>query len=381
MPAPRPVLLTEVADGERGQLQALAEHAATLAGDPAAAFALTTEHPLLFPLPGRGATATLWQALATLGAVDLTLARALEPHLDAAAILAQAGLDQPASALGQRVRQGTWGVFAAEGAGLRLEATQAHGLTQAHGVTSASAPTASAATPVEGEAVVVLNGTKPWCSLAGLLSDALVTAWVGPDQRRLFAVDLRHAGVQVSDESVWAARGLRAVPSGPVTFTDVPAVPVGAPGWYLDRPGFAWGGIGVAAIWFGGAVGVARRLAEQTRRREPDQIGLAHLGAVDAAVTTGRLALADAARAVDRGGDDAVASSVLALRCRALVARSAEAVLRHVDHALGPAPLALEEEHARRVADLHLYLRQEHAERDQAALGRLLGSETTGLPW
>lgn len=371
MPAPRPVLLTGATGDERGQLAALAEHATALAGEPASAFALPAEHPLLFPLPGRGATATLWQALATLGAVDLTLARAVEPHLDAAAILAQAGLDQPTSALGGRARPGTWGVFAAEGAGMRLEAADANS------VGTPPAPPLQA----DDEGAVVLNGTKPWCSLAGLLSDALVTAWVGPDQRRLFAVDLRHPGVQVSDESEWAARGLSAVPSGPVTFTDVPAVPVGAPGWYLDRPGFAWGGMGVAAIWFGWAVGVARRLAEQTRRREPDQIGLAHLGAVDAALTTGRLALADAARVVDRGDGDAAASSLLALRCRALVARSAEAVLSHVDHALGPAPLALEEDHARRVADLHLYLRQEHAERDQAALGRLLADVTTEQPW
>ena len=58
----------------------------------------------------------------------------------------------------------------------------------------------------------------------------------------------------------WVARGLAAVDSGPVDFADVPATAVGAPGWYLERPGFAWGGIGVAAVWFGGAVGIARRL-------------------------------------------------------------------------------------------------------------------------
>ena len=34
--------------------------------------------------------------------------------------------------------------------------------------------------------------------------------------------------------------------------------------------------------------------------------------------------------------------------------------------------LAFDAEHARRVADLELYLRQWHAERDQAALGREL---------
>jgi hypothetical protein len=38
----------------------------------------------------------------------------------------------------------------------------------------------------------------------------------------------------------------------------------------------------------------------------------------------------------------------------------------------GPQPLAFDEDHARRVADLGLYIRQHHAARDDAALGRLL---------
>jgi hypothetical protein len=54
------------------------------------------------------------------------------------------------------------------------------------------------------------------------------------------------------------------------------------------------------------------------------------------------------------------------------VAEAAESVLRHAAHTLGPGPLATEEEHAARVADLDLYLRQWHAERDQAALGALV---------
>jgi hypothetical protein len=48
-------------------------------------------------------------------------------------------------------------------------------------------------------------------------------------------------------------------------------------------------------------------------------------------------------------------------------------------HALGPAPLAQETEHARRVADLELYVRQHHAERDEAALGRKIISGER--PW
>jgi hypothetical protein len=52
------------------------------------------------------------------------------------------------------------------------------------------------------------------------------------------------------------------------------------------------------------------------------------------------------------------------------VADAVERTLTQVGHALGPAPLAFDEEHARRVADLQLYVRQHHAERDLAALGR-----------
>ena len=61
----------------------------------------------------------------------------------------------------------------------------------------------------------------------------------------------------------------------------------------------------------------------------------------------------------------------LAARARQVVADAAEEVLTRVGHGLGPGPLAHEPEHGRRVADLGLYLRQHHAERDQAALGRL----------
>ena len=44
----------------------------------------------VLPRPGVGRTPQLWSALATLGAADLQLARAVEPHLDALAILEEA---------------------------------------------------------------------------------------------------------------------------------------------------------------------------------------------------------------------------------------------------------------------------------------------------
>ena len=115
---------------------------------------------------GEGRTVDVWEALATLGAEDLALARAAQPHLDAVTILHQAGARPDPAA--------TWGVFAAEGPGVRLEAVR----------------------PATGG-----SPTKPWCSLADRLSHGLVTAWVNKEERRLFAVDLRRPGVAAARDA------------------------------------------------------------------------------------------------------------------------------------------------------------------------------------
>ena len=110
----------------------------------------------LRPVPGDGQTGDLWEALATIASVDLGAARAIEPHLDAAAIFVQSGAELP---------PGTWGVFASEGGDDPLVA-------------------------VNQREQWSLSGTKEWCSLAGELDLALVTARTAGGQRMVFAVDL-----------------------------------------------------------------------------------------------------------------------------------------------------------------------------------------------
>ncbi|HEX8970663.1 acyl-CoA dehydrogenase family protein [Oryzihumus sp.] len=300
------------------------------------------------PLPASGRTRQRWELLASVAAVDLTAARVLEAHVDALAILAEAGLSSVAGP------GTTWGVFAAEGPGVRLDAVDQPGTGW------------------------VVSGTKPWCSLAGRLTHALVTAHVSGG-RRLFAVPLQHPGVTVEPDT-WHARGLVDVPSGPVHFEEVPAQPVGGTDWYLIRPGFAHGGIGVAACWYGGAVGLARALARSLAARPPDQLAFWHLGHIDLALGAARQALAAAAVEVDAGHAEGGPGEVLALRTRSAVAAAAETTITTVGHALGPAPLTLDAEHATRVADLTVYLRQHHAERDVARLGEMLHGRAR-LPW
>jgi alkylation response protein AidB-like acyl-CoA dehydrogenase len=302
------------------------------------------------PKPGEGSTADLWEHLASVAAHDLGAARAIEPHLDAVAILDQAGLAE--WPIGADPAENAWGVFAAEG-GPPLTASE------------------------DGDAWV-LNGTKPWCSLADRLGAALVTATLDGGERRLFAVALQQDGITTHNEA-WVARGLTEIPSGPVDFDGVEAFPVGDAGWYLSRPGFAWGGIGVAACWYGGAVGVARTLFEAAHKRS-DPLVNAQVGAVDELLQSARRGLAEAASLVDAGQATGTLGTLTAKRVRATVARVSEEVLGRVGHALGPAPLAKDAAHAKRVADLQLYLRQHHAERDDASLGEALLA-IGGAPW
>ncbi len=298
------------------------------------------------PLVGSGRTLELWSILATLGAHDLQTARTVEPDLDARNILAEAEVDLDP-------RFTSWGVYAAEGPGVRLEATAKDDGFE-------------------------LNGVKPWCSLADRLNSALVTAWQG-DERRLFAVDLGHSGAEPGGAEAWVARGLSDVHSTPVTFEGVPAEPVGEPGWYLRRSGFAWGGMGVAAVWFGGAVRVVRHLSAALHRREPDQIAHLHLGACDAALHGARVTLLQAVHEIENGGARGSEGAVLASRVRHVVFEAAETILRHADHALGPGPLATDASYAAHVAGLHLYLRQHHAERDSVALSKMLADRERSL--
>ena len=317
-------------------------------GSVEAMLALAAYCGTIAPVYGAGNTLQRWDLLATIAAEDVSAARVVEAHLDALAILGEAA-DTPTFDCSQLLPLGvtdasTWGVFAAEASGVRLQAESVPGGWE-------------------------LSGVKPWCSLAAWLSHALVTAYTPGGDRRLFAVALQDGTVRPTGQQ-WVARGLQQVPSTSIELSHTPAIPVGPDSWYLARPGFAWGGAGVAACWFGGAVGVARHLMASGAAKPADQLADLHLGAVDVALTGVRAVLHQAARQIDNRlaeGDD---GALMALRVRAAAAAAAEEVLQRSAHALGPAPLALDDRHARRIADLQMYVRQHHAERDVAALGR-----------
>ena len=297
------------------------------------------------PLPGSGATRGRWQALTAIAERDLALARLCEGHTDALAILAElAALGVPG--VPAVVTGAAWGVWAAEPPGAVLRATR------------------------DADGGWRLHGVKPYCSGARVCTDALVTARDG-ELRRLFAVSTG-PGIHPVPGS-WPAAGMAASDTLDLEFDGVPAVAVGEPNAYLERPGFQHGGIGVAACWYGGARTVAATLLRTAARYGPEPHTLAHLGAVDARLQAVEALLDRAAGELDADPQDRDGGAALrSMRVRAATEDAATAVLHHVGRALGAAPLGHDRRHARTVTDLTVYLRQYHGERDLARLGEKL---------
>jgi len=296
---------------------------------------------LNLPRPGGGRTRSRFEALVRLGELDLTVGRLAEAHCDALAILAELAPEKSELA-GAADR--LWGVWAAEPPNARVTATRTGDGWQ-------------------------LSGRKAWCSGAGIATNALVTAHA-EDGPRLFSVNLAQSGARPLSDS-WPTPTLRGTDTRSVEFSDADAAAIGEPDSYVQRPGFWYGAAGVAAVWLGGALGVLSPLLRASHDRELSDIDSAHLGTAVAALAAARAAVIVAADSFDADPADREGrAAVIARTTRAAVETAVAETIDRVGRSLGPAPLATDREHARRVADLQLYVRQSHADRDLADLGR-----------
>ena len=285
------------------------------------------------PLPGSGHTLQRWRALAAWGAEDLCLAKVLEAHYDAQAIIAE--LNAPRVAEGQLLA-----VWAAEGPANTLRIDAGGGL----------------------------YGDKPWCSGSAWVDAALVTV------RNTHGVWLCHVAAEhwcTLLGEPWPAAGMAGIPSTTVRFDGAPMTILGPRDAYLQRPGFWHGGAGIAAVWFGAAVA----LAERMRPACSDVNRARLLGAADLVLGPAAALLREVAARIDDAPQSAHRGDVVRLRC--VVERAATRVLDLAGRALGPAPMCLEDGHARRWADLTVFLRQCHADRDWQWLGEQRAAEET----
>lgn len=289
------------------------------------------------PLPGQGHTLQRWRVLAEVAGADLALAKLFEGHTDALAIIDEC-------AASHLDITGSWGVWAAEppSARVRIVARDGH--------------------------QVRLQGRKAWCSGALQLDCALVTAWDEQQCPQLVAVRLDQPSLRTFEQG-WQAVGMASTASVDVQLDACQGQLVGSSGEYLSRPGFWHGGAGIAACWYGAAQALGGYLLEHCERRA-DPHALAHLGAVDAALAGARAALRETAAWIDEQPERDAQLPVR--RLRAQVEDAADRVLRHVGRALGATPLCRNSHFARLSADLPVFMRQSHAERDLAELGRQL---------
>lgn len=284
------------------------------------------------PLPGAGRTAARWAALAGIGRCDLALARLAEGHVDALAILAEAGHPVVPGAL--------YGVWAARSGGT--------------GATT------------DGQR---LDGVVRFCSGATVLDRALVVASTPDGAGLLVDLDLAAPGIRCDRDS-WQAIGMDASDSLDVHFAGVRLRQddvVGGPDWYLSRRGFSLGSGGVAAVWLGGTVGVLDSVLDLLRAApHVDDHQLAHLGALHTALRAADALLASTARLADEPDTDL---AVPIRTAKAAIERAAWDVHDRVPRITGPTPLCRDRRFAQQLADLEVYVRQHHAEKDLARLG------------
>lgn len=296
------------------------------------------------PLPGAGHTSERHRRLMEIGREDLSLARLAEAHWDAVAILAEAGRKAEADTI--------YGVWASEKPGLHLSLHQDRNK-------------------------FLIDGCKMFCSGAGIVDRALVTASLPTSQ--LVDVDLRiNRNSVLFDYSEWKAAAFSETRTASALFKNARISVsdlIGASQWYLQRPGFWHGACGPAACWAGGAAGLLDYALSQARH---DPHTLAHLGAMHASLWALDAYLDIAGREIDATAQDYELAHMRALTLRHLVEQACTEVLRRLPRAYGPHPLAMNESVVRRYQELDLYLRQSHAERDLESLGANLHRTVRG---
>jgi alkylation response protein AidB-like acyl-CoA dehydrogenase len=270
------------------------------------------------------------------------VARLVEAHADAVAILAEGGR----APIPGRV----YGVWASEPPGARLEVRP-------------------------GGRGWVVEGPKHFCSGLGICDAALVTAFAPGDGAPLLVeVDLADTAGRVRlDTAGWATPALAETCTGTISFLGLEVADdavVGDRGWYLDRPGFWHGAMGPAAVWAGGAQGLVDRVLEASPRDDHDR---ARRGALRAEAWALGAVLDAAGDAVDADpADDRHQATARALGVRHVVEGTCTRILDLAARALGPGPLAFDRDVSQQIAGLALYIRQDHGEADLALLDRSL---------
>lgn len=281
--------------------------------------------------------------LTTVARQDLGLARIIEGHLDATQILLEAGRPADDGKL--------YAIWASGGPADTTDLAEGG----AH------------ATNAE------LTGSKPFCSGSDIVDRALIYVY---SAEQLVDVNMRGTGSQQYlhfKAGQWKSSAFAQTHTWTVRFEGLPVTDdnrIGGHKWYFDRPGFCLGALAPAACWAGGAMG----LVDSVRQRVPDNgHARAHLGAMVSSVCSMNAMLRWGADQIDADPDNTSGNMFpTALLVRHHIERACTDIMDRFGRTLGPRPFAFETGNARRIAELTLYIRQCHAERDLEELGSYL---------
>ena len=276
----------------------------------------------------------LFAVLRLLGAADLSIARLYEGHVNAISLVQRYGDSQQLAALAARIAEGglsaVWGANDANG--LRI---------------------------VDGP-VATLAGRKILASGAGFVTDPVVTATAGTDQR---IVLLGLTMTEAVDLSGWTAQGMRSTATGAIDLTGTVVTAdnlIGGAGDFMRQPYFSGGAWRFCAAH----VGATERLVDLfkahllTTRRGEDPYQLQRLAQVIAAAKTARYWVEDAARRLSLDEMDAEHVVAFANLTRMVTERSALDVMETVQRGVGLLSFIRPHPIERISRDLATYLRQ-----------------------
>lgn len=291
--------------------------------------------------PGRGTG--LLAFLHAIGRISLPLGRLVEAHINALRIVVRYGNREQGLAIAGAVKRGAllglWVTDPPSGAGLRL---------------------------VDEHDTLRLAGGKQFCSGAGHVTHAVVTAFdPGCHDRRLLLVPLD--GSERVTALAAPLSGMKAATTGQVDMTGrrLPQTAlVGMPGDYLREPDFSAGAWRSSAVALGGLFELIAQVRQQlsARNRSEDPHQRARFGAMLIAHETGRLWLGEVgslAEDLRAPAEEIVARVGLA---RTAVERACLEGIEYAQRSLGLVAFLTDNPVERLMRDLQTYLRQPAAD-------------------
>jgi alkylation response protein AidB-like acyl-CoA dehydrogenase len=217
------------------------------------------------------------------------------------------------------------------------------------------------------DASVLLSGRKTFCSGAGTVLRALITAADAAGAPQLILVPMDETAAAI-DPSFWQPMGMQSSDSFAVDFSGVRVAAtalIGAPGAYQAAPWFTGGASRFVAVQTGGIERLCDEFAAFLRRRgmSGDTLQLARLGDVAVAAASAGLwstACVNAWEAFDRDGSAQTQAALLATvdAARAAVEAAALAVCERIERGAGARGLLEPEPFGALICDLRMYLRQ-----------------------